>query len=629
MPAPRKIAFKTELKQLMDIIIHSLYTNKDIFLRELISNASDAIDVLRFDSLTDKNLRDESPEKKIKLIPDEKSSTLTVSDNGTGMNRDDIVKNLGTIAKSGTKELLERLKTAEDKQQLELIGQFGVGFYSAFMVADKVTVISRKAGENASDAVKWVSDGQGKFSVEPAEKQSCGTDVILHLREEDKEYLQQWRIRQIVTKFSDFIEHPVVMDIESGEDDKKEVKEEVLNSRKPIWLRSNSDVSEEEYKEFYKHVSRDFEDPAKVIHYAAEGTINFKALLFIPAHKPFDFLSGQPKSKLQLYINRVFITDDCENLLPPYLRFVKGVVDCADLPLNISREIVQQNALLEKIQRNLVKKVIGILDEMKEKESEAYLNFFNNFGTILKEGVYSDFANKEKLAGLLLFESTKTESGKYVALDKYVENMPDEQNEIYYLFGENRRELENSPYLEALRDRDQEVLFMTDPIDEWVVQGLVKYKDKEFKAVDRGELEDKKEDKEKESDKETKFKNLLDFLNGQIEEVQEVRLSGRLTDSAACLVATEDGMGAHMERLLKRLGRQESVPESKRILELNPDHPAIVNLQQMYEKGPDDPRVVNHGRMLYELAVIAEGSKLNNPLDFAKRINELLAKDTA
>ncbi|MBN2290769.1 MAG: molecular chaperone HtpG [Candidatus Glassbacteria bacterium] len=629
MAAPRKIAFKTELKQLMDIIIHSLYTNREVFLRELISNASDAIDVLRFDSLTDKKLRQESSQWKIKLVPHEEAGTLTVSDNGIGMNREEIARNLGTIARSGTRELLDKLKDAGAGRQLELIGQFGVGFYSSFMVADKVTVVSRKAGEKPADAVKWVSDGQGKYTVEPAEKQTCGTDVVLHLRSEDKDYLQSWRIRQIVRKFSDFIEHPVVMDVEAEKDGGKRVEEEMLNSRQAIWLRSKSEVAGEEYREFYKHITRDVEDPARVVHYAAEGTLNFKALLFLPAHKPFELFSGQPRSRLQLYINRVFITDDCDKLLPAYLRFVRGVVDCADLPLNVSREMVQQNPLLEKIQRNLVKKVLADLEEMKSKEYGAYRKFFSDFGTVLKEGAYADFSNRESLADLLLFESTGAEPGDYVTLAKYVENMPEGQEEIYYLFGESRPEMEKSPYLEVFRQRGREVLLLTDPIDEWTVQGLAAYKGKKFKAVDRGELEEKEPSQSSRKDEKEKFAGLLEYLSGQLEDVEEVRLSARLTESAACLVSPEDGMGAQMERLLKRIGRQDDLPESRRILELNPEHPAVVNLQEIHRKDPDDPRVIDHARLLYDLAVVAEGSKVKDPAAFARRINELLLKDRA
>ncbi|MEA2063656.1 MAG: molecular chaperone HtpG [Gemmatimonadota bacterium] len=629
MPKAKQIKFKAELKQLMDIFIHSLYTQKEFFLRELISNASDAIDTLRFDALTDEKLRQEQSEWKIKIIPDEKAGTLTISDNGIGMDRQEIIVNLGTVAKSGTRELVEKLKNAESRQQLELIGQFGVGFYASFMVADKVTVISRRAGRTEEDAVEWTSDGQGAFSVVSARRESAGTDVILHLRKQDRDYLQPGRISQIVRKFSDFIEHPVVMDTEKGEGDEKELVEEVLNTRQAIWLRPKSEITDSEHSEFYKHVSRNFDDPAKVIHYSAEGTLEFKALLYIPKQRLMDFLSPSLESKLQLYVKRVFITEECENLLLPYLRFVKGVVDCPDLPLNVSREMVQQNPLIEKIQKNLVKKVLGTLKQMMDKQYEDYVKFFTEFGEMLKEGVYTDLANRETLADLLLFESTGTEPGKYVSLKKYVENMPEDQKEIYYLWGETRAELENSPYLEVFRSRGQDVLLMTDPIDEWAVQGLAQYKGKNLKAVDKGELEEDKQEKQTRQTEEKKYKGLLEFLDSEIEEVSQVRLSGRLTESASCLVAQESGMGAQMERLMKKMGRTDGLPESRRILELNAPHPAVKALNERYEADSGDPRVVEYARLLFDQAVIAEGSKVKDPAAFARRINELMVKDAA
>jgi molecular chaperone HtpG len=618
--------FKTELKQILDIIIHSLYSHKDIFLRELISNASDALDTLRFQSLTRPELLEGNSDWKIKLIPDEKAGTLTVSDDGIGMSRDQIVENLGTIAKSGTRAFLETLKQADVQQRPELIGQFGVGFYSSFMVADKVTVISRPAGDPPGAGVKWESDGQGEFAVESVEKPARGTDVIVHLREEDREFLKEWKMRELVKRYSDFVEHPIVLDVERENDKKeKEVHEETLNARKAIWLRSKSEVSQEDYNEFYKHLSHDFQDPAKVIHYSAEGKIEFKALLYLPSHKPMDLIWGDGHKGLQLYIRRVFIMDDCEAMLPPYLRFVKGVVDSPDLPLNVSRELLQQSAPLEKIKSNLVNKLLRSMEEMKKDEYDAYVNFYKELGVFLKEGVYQDRANREPLANLLLFESTKTEAGKFATLEDYLQRMLVSQDEIYYLIGENRELLEQSPLLESFKAKEQEVLLLTDPVDEFVVQSLTEFKGKKLKAIDKGDLGAGEISEEK---KKT-YQPLLDFMKSKIAEIKDVRLSNRLKMSAACLVADEWAMGAHMERLMQRLGRAGEVPTSKRILEINPDHPAVQAIEKVFSKDAKDARLENYCRLLYDQAVIAEGSRVKDPLGFTQRINELLAKDAA
>jgi molecular chaperone HtpG len=640
------LQFKTELKQILDIIIHSLYSHKEIFLRELISNASDAIDTFRFESLTKPELKDAVPvEFKIKLIPDEAQGTLTVSDNGIGMSKESIVDNLGTIARSGTRAFLETLKQADVKDRPELIGQFGVGFYSAFMVADKVTVLSRPAGAPDSSGVRWESDGQGSFSIESIDRPTPGTDVILHLRAEDKEFLQPWKLREIVKKYSDFVAHPIIMDVEKeaekGVGSSPAVKdtgkpggpelptpfsgkaEETLNSRKAIWLRPRSEVTKEEYEEFYKHISHDSAPPAKTIHYSAEGTIEFKALLYLPAHKPFDLLWGDSHKGLQLYIQRVFIMDDCEALLPLYLRFVKGVVDSPDLPLNVSREMLQKSAPLEKIKSNLVNKLLGTLDGMRNKEYDAYVSFYKELGIFLKEGVYQDWSNRQKLADLLLFQSTRTEPGQFTTLARYVLTMPADQKEIYYLIGESREQLEHSPYLESFRDKGLEVLLLTDSIDEFVVGALTEYKDKRLKAADRGALDGAAvADETKKA-----FQPLLDFLQGKLPDVKEVRLSSRLKESAACLVADDYALGAHMERLMQRLGKGKELPESKRILELNPTHPAVQALRNLLARDAADARLEKFGRLLYDQAVIAEGSKVKDPVAFAQRINELIARD--
>jgi molecular chaperone HtpG len=619
------LQFKTELKQILHIIVHSLYSHKDIFLRELISNASDAIDTVRFQSLTKPDLLEENADWRIKIIPDREKGTLTISDNGVGMSKESIVENLGTIAKSGTQAFVESLKQADVKDRPELIGQFGVGFYSSFMVADKVTVISRMAGRK-EDGVRWESDGQGEFSIETVEKETRGTDVILHLHDEDKEFLDEWRIRQLVKRHSDFVEHPIVLELER-EDENKQIKkvEEILNSRKAIWLRPKSEISAEEYNEFYKHLSHDTTDPARTIHYTAEGAIEFRALLYLPKHKPFDPVWGESNKGLHLYIQRVLIMDDCEAILPLYLRFVKGVVDSPDLPLNVSREMLQQSAPLEKIKSNLVNKVLNTLEEMRRKEYEAYVSFYKELGIFLKEGVSNDWSNREKLADLLLFESTKTEPGKLTHLSKYVEEMPSDQQEIYYLIGENRELIEHSPYLESFRAKGQEVLLLTDPIDEFVVQALPAYKDKKLKAVDRATAADGAVEEELNK----RYQPLLDFMKEKISEVKEVRLSKRLRESAACLVADEGEVGAHLERLMQRLNRGQEVPASKRILEVNAEHPTVAAIQMLFAKDSHDPRLERYCRLLYDQAVIAEGSKVRDPAAFAQRINELLARDAS
>jgi len=625
--APEKLQFKTELKQLLDLIIHSLYTKKEIFLRELISNAADAIDKLRFESLKHPELLDGSgADWKIKLIPDEKAGTLTVSDNGIGMSRETIVEDLGTIARSGTRAFLDSLKSANVKDRPELIGQFGVGFYASFMVADRVTVLSRRAGPG-TEGVKWESDGQEDFTVEPVEKPTRGTDVILHLREDAKEFLSSWRLREIVKRYSDFIDHPIVADVEKEKDGAKVTEEETLNSRQAIWLRPKSDVKPEEYTAFYEQISRDVEEPLKTIHIAAEGTLEFRALLFIPQKRGFDFMAGpEKKSSIDLYVRRVLIQHECEQVIPAYLRFVRGVVDSADLPLNVSRETLQHNPLLAKIKSNLANRVLKTLDELKDAEYETYLKFYKEFGSNLKEGAAQDWSNRERLADLLLFESTRTEPGKYTTLAKYIQTMPTGQKDIYYLIGENRAMLEHSPYLESFRSRGQEVLLLTDPIDEYLVASMHAYKDKPLKAADRGEIEEDKEAQEHRKAESEKFKDVLQVLQAKVPEVKEVRLSSRLKESAACLVAEEGAIGAHMERLLQRMGRGEEVIASKRILELNPDHPAVQFLRKLAEANPADARVESYARLLYDQAVVAEGSRVQDPAAFARRINELMAQ---
>jgi molecular chaperone HtpG len=501
-----------------------------------------------------------------------------------------------------------------------------VGFYSSFMVADRVTIVSRPAG--TKQGVRWESDGQGEYSVEEVEKDHRGTDVTLHLREDAKEFLQPWRIREIVKRYSDFIAHPIVMDVEKEKDGKKTTEEETLNSRQAIWLRSKSEIKPEEYNAFYKQISRDFDDPLKTIHVAAEGTLEFRALMFLPAHRPMDFMMGpEKKSGLDLYVRRVLIQHEAEELAPPYLRFVRGVVDSADLPLNVSRETLQHNPVLAKIRSNVINRVLKSLEELRDTEYDKYVKFFKEFGPYLKEGAGNDFANRERLADLLIFESTKTKPGEYTTLTKYLQAMGGEQKEIYCLIGESREMMENSPYLEAFKERGQEVLLLTDAIDEYLVHALGSYKDKPLKTVDRGAGPTDPDAEAKLKDHAERFKPLLESIKKLLEaDVKEVRLSVRLKESAAVLVADDFGMSAHMERLLQRMGRGEEVPESKRVLELNPEHPVVQGLRSLYEKDASDPRIENSARLLLDEAVIAEGSRVKDPVSFARRVNELLAK---
>jgi molecular chaperone HtpG len=624
--APERLEFKTELKQLLDLIIHSLYTKREIFLRELVSNAADAIDKLRFNALTHPELAEGDTDYKIKIIPNREAGTLTVSDNGIGMTRAEVVENLGTIARSGTRAFLENLKKAQAENRPELIGQFGVGFYASFMVADKVTVITRAAAHPPDQAVKWESDGQGAYTIESTTKESRGTDVVVHLREDSKEFLDAWRIKEIVHQYSNFIDSPIVLVDETDKDGKKVVTEEVINAQQALWLRNKNEIKPDEYNALYRQISRDFEDPLKVIHIAAEGAMEFRAILFVPARRPLDFYMGpEAKSGVDLYVKRVLIKHNAEGLLPTWLRFIKGVVDSSDLPLNVSRETLQHNAIIARIRSNLTNRVLKTLEEMRDSEYDKYLQFYKEFGQVLKEGAIQEFANRDRILELLLFESTKTKPGEYTTLPKYVANMPSDQKEIYYLVGESRELLENSPYLETFKARGWEVLFLTDPIDEFLADGVREYKDKPLTAVDRAKL-----DTDPETDKQLKeageqLKGVLDLLKAKLsDEVKDVRVSPRLKDSPAVLVADEHAMSAHMERLMQRMGRAGEGTGAKRILELNPQHPAVQTLQKLLSSNPQDPRIDSIARLLYDQALIAEGSKIKDPSAFSKRLTDLI-----
>jgi molecular chaperone HtpG len=634
--------FQTEVQQLLDLVIHSLYSNKDIFLRELISNASDAIDKIRFESHSDETLLEGNSDWKIKLIPNKEAGTLIIRDNGIGMNMAEVEENIGTIARSGTKAFMQSLKEKADSSNPELIGQFGVGFYASFMVADRVTLETRKGGA-VTDGCRWESTGDGSYTVEECSCELRGTEITLHLKEEFKTYLDEWKIRSIVKKYSDYIQYPVVMDITRSETPKgvdgeeiegagtiDKTEEQTLNSMKAIWARAKSDVTEEEYTEFYKHVSHDYDPPFRTIHFSAEGVSEFKALLYLPAKKPFDMFMNDRKKGLQLYVRRVFISDKCEELIPDYLRFVKGVVDSSDLPLNVSREILQEDVQIKRIQKSLVGKILSTLSEVKEQNFDEYVTFWKEFGQVIKEGMHFDYANKEKLQELILFESTATTAGSFVSLKEYVGRMPEGQKDIYYITGASRETLEQSPHLEAFRAKGYEVLFLTDPVDEWVVQSLTEYDEKHLKAVDRGDIsldsdEEKKEKEKKREEAQKEFSDLISLMSDHLKDkVKEVRFSNRLTESACCLVADEYGMNANMERIMKAMN--QAVPESKRILELNPDHAILKAMAAIHQKDASAAALADYADLLYDQALLTEGSTIKDPLRFTRLVSDLMVK---
>ena len=626
------LEFKTEVKQLLDLMIHSLYSHKEIFLRELISNASDAVDKIHYEALTNSAVMEGGGDLKIKITADKNAGTLTVSDNGIGMTKDEIIEALGTIAHSGTKEFLDALQSKEVKENPELIGQFGVGFYSTFMVADKVSVISRKAGTDKQAGVKWESSADGFFLVEDTEKETKGTDVILHLKEDEKKYLDEWEIRSIVRKYSDYIEHPIVMDVEKEKEselkkgEKVKIKEEeTLNSRKAIWLKDKSEVTEEEYNEFYKHISHDFANPSEVIHFKAEGTSEFSALLYIPSSQPIDIFYKDYKMGPTLYVRRVQIMDYCEQLIPRYLRFVKGVVDSSDLPLNVSREILQSNRQIDIINKNLTKKVLDALADIKKNNYDKYLSFYKEFGRILKEGVHFDASRKEAISDLLLFLSMNKPSDTYTSLQEYVDGIKEGQDEIYYITGSTYDEVQKSPYLEAFKEKGYEVLIMLDEVDDFIVSGL-EYKGKKFKSALKGDIT---LDKAKEEDKkkaEKKYKAVIELIKDQLkDDVKDVRLSGRLKDTACCLVGDESDMDPQMEKLLQSMG--QTVPQSKRILEINASHPIFEAMNKLFEKEQKSIVLQEYVKLLYDQALLLEGSKPKDPAAFASAVTKLMVRD--
>ncbi|RZO85344.1 MAG: molecular chaperone HtpG [Kiritimatiellaceae bacterium] len=616
--AQETMQFKTELEQLLHLITHSLYSHREVFLRELISNACDAIDKIRFQGLTNPDCLEDNTDWKITLRADEEAGTLILTDNGIGMSREDVIENLGTIAHSGTKAFLARAQEADLKENPELIGQFGVGFYASFMVAESVTVDTKAHG---TEAVRWSSNGTGNFTLDAIEKADRGTTITLHLKEDAKEYLNEWTIRSTVKKFSDFLEHPVTL-ITTQKDEESEVeeeKEEQINSQKAIWLRPKNEITADEYSEFYKHLSHDMNEPAETIHYNAEGAIEFKALLFIPEKRPFDLMMNHdPKAHLNLYVQRVFISNEFDNLLPGYLRFVKGVVDASDLPLNVSREILQENPQLEKIRNNLVSRILKTLAQIKEKDFEKFSGLHEEFGTLLKEGLQSDWSNKEKIADLLLFESTTKELGEKTTLAHYIENLTDDQEEILYLAGENRDQIANSPYLERYKAEGREVLLMTDPIDDFVMPQLMEFKGKKLKAVNKGEQDDTDALKEEEKT----FEGFIGYAKELLNGVKEVKLTTRLKDSAAVLVGEENTMSPHIEEMMRRMG--QPVPETQSVLELNPEHPIVQKVQALHAANDSKAEALTH--LLHDQAVLASGAKLKDPAAFTTRLNDLLSE---
>ena len=623
------LGFQTEVKQMLNLMIHSLYSNKEIFLRELVSNASDACDRLRFEALNNSALYGDDSELKIRISFDKAARTLTIADNGIGLSRDEAVAHLGTIAKSGTREFFSAL-TGDQAKDANLIGQFGVGFYSSFIIADKVTVVSRRAGVEADQAVRWESAGEGEFSVEMVSKASRGTEVTLHLRDGEDEFLSGWKLRQTVRKYSDHITLPIVMKKEEWSQEKGEQivsdEDETVNQASALWARPKSEITDEQYKEFYKHVAHDFEDPLAYVHAKVEGKQEYTQLLYIPGKAPFDLLDRSARHGVKLYVRRVFIMDDAEQLMPLYLRFVRGIVDSNNLPLNVSREILQESRDIDTIRGGCVKKVLGLLEGMADSEDaaekEKYATFWKEFGRVLKEGTGEDFANKERIAKLLRFSSTKADTpDETVSLADYVSRMKDGQDKIYYVTAETFTAAKNSPHLEIFRKKGIEVLLLSDRVDEWVTGNLTEFDGKHLQSVakgglDLGSLEDEA-DKEETAKAADEYKELLDKIKTTLgDKVKDVRVTHRLTDSPSCLVADENDLSGNLARILKAAGQK--APETKPILEINPKHPAVLHLK--YETSRFD----DWANLLLEQATLAEGGTLEDPAGFVKRINELM-----
>ncbi|MBF0302840.1 MAG: molecular chaperone HtpG [Desulfamplus sp.] len=630
--------FKTEVQQMLHLIINSLYSNREIFIRELISNASDAIDKARFKEQTEPALFERDNDFHIRISTDPEKRIFEISDNGIGMTYNEVNDNIGTIAKSGTAAFMEALQNSKEQNQLspELIGQFGVGFYSAFIAADKITLVTKAAG--AEKGVKWVSDGKGTYSIEEVEKESRGTTITLELKEvgeDEQDFTDEYTIRHVVKKHSDFVTYPIIMNVEKsepipeneivkgpdgkpiGESYRKVRKDETLNSMKAIWARNKDEVTPEEYEEFYRHISHNWDKPLEIIHKKFEGVTEYDSLLFIPSKAPFDLFRPERKNGMQLYCKRVFIMDDCKELLPEYLGFIQGVVDAPDLNLNVSREILQEGRLVRNIRKNLVKKIFSTFEEM---DKEKFESFYNEFGQVLKAGLPTDYENKDRIASLLRYKTTKSE-GKYVTFDEYIERMPEGQKDIYYITGDNFNALINSPLLETLKAKDYEVLLMVDPVDEWVTQSLHEYKEKKLKSAEKGDLELDKIDETKKSE----YTALFGFIKGKLEEkVKDVQVSNRLKDSVSCLSADDYGMSAYMEKIMKASGQE--MPVQKRSLELNINHPLIAKMKQIFETDTTNPILKDYSEILLDIAIVSEGGKIDNPARFSQLIGDVMAK---
>jgi molecular chaperone HtpG len=634
-PKTEKHEFQAEVREVLNLMIHSLYSNREIFLRELISNASDACDKLRFEALQDSSLMGGDPELKVEVEIDEDAGTVIVRDNGIGMSREDVIENIGTIARSGTKKFLE---TAADNKDFDanLIGQFGVGFYSSFIVADKVTLSTRPAGSKVTDGVIWESDGSGEYTLSQADLPAHGTEIILHMREDASEYLSRWSVRSLVQKYSDHIGFPIYMktppapveDGEEGAESSAETVEtqpewEAVNQSSALWTLQKSEISSDEYQAFYKHVSHDFEDALSWTHNHVEGAQNYTSLLYVPSKAPMDMMMQRDERHgLRLYVKRVFIMDAAEQLLPHYLRFMRGVVDSDDLPLNVSRELLQENELVGKIRSAVVRRSLDLLKRVAEKEQEKYNTLWDEFGTVIKEGLAEDMGNSEKIAKLLRFSSTGDAAAEQrVSLEDYVSRMPEDQDVIWYVTAENRKAAENSPHLEIFRKKGIEVLLMSDRIDEWVMGYFTEFEGKKLRSiakgdVDLGDSDDKKDDEDKDkADKDPVLERLTTAL---ADEVSEVRASQRLTDSASCLVLSEQELAMHMRRMLEQAG--QAMPDSKPILEVNLDHQLVKQLAEI----ESDESFSDWASLLFEQAVLAEGGQLEDPAGFVQRMNRLM-----
>ncbi len=629
-PASREtLGFQTEVKQLLQLMIHSLYSNREIFLRELISNASDACDKLRFEALHNAGLFEGDSDFKIRVAFDPAAKTLTIADNGVGMSREEVITNLGTIAKSGTREFFSKL-SGDQQKDASLIGQFGVGFYSSFIVADRVTVLTRRAGVEANQGVRWESEGSGEFTIEMVDRPTRGTEITLHLKEGQDDLLSSWKLKSVIRKYSDHIVQPIMMKGEKWDEEKKEQvatdEDETVNQASALWARSKNDITDEQYKEFYKHVGHDFEDPLTWTHARVEGKTEYTQLLYVPARAPFDMWDRNARHGVKLYVRRVFIMDDAEQLMPLYLRFVRGVVDSADLPLNVSREILQESKDIESIRNGCTKKVLGMLADLANSEDaaekEKYATFWGEFGKVLKEGMGEDHANKDKIAALLRFASTQADTtDETVSLADYIARMKPEQEKIYYVTAETFNAAKNSPHLEVFRKKGIEVILLSDRVDEWVVSHLSEFEGKQLVSVakgglDLGKLEDEAEKKEQESAA-GEFKELTEKIGKSLgDKVKEVRVTHRLTDSPACLVADEHDVSGNLARILKAAGQK--APASKPILEINPHHPVVLRLK--YE----DKRFDDWAAVLFDQALLAEGGQLDDPATFVKRMNQLM-----